>query len=73
MNRQWPNGSSRGALLITPGERKALQLLANGHTTNDMAAGLGVSTREIETLLTTLFATMGVAGRGDAVAAAVAG
>jgi DNA-binding CsgD family transcriptional regulator len=59
-----------GALRITPSERKALQLLAGGHTTSGVAAGLGISAPETETLLTALFAAMGAAGRAEAVAAA---
>jgi DNA-binding CsgD family transcriptional regulator len=58
------------ALRITPSERRALQLLASGHTTIDVAAGLGISAPETETLLTALFTAMGAAGRAEAVAAA---
>jgi DNA-binding NarL/FixJ family response regulator len=59
-----------GALRITPDERLALQLLASGHTTRAMAAGLGIETKEIETLLASLFTAMGAATRAEAVAAA---
>jgi DNA-binding CsgD family transcriptional regulator len=62
--------SSRGALRITPLERRALQLLAHGHTTGYVAAALGISPPEAETLLTGLFAAMGAPTRAQAVAAA---
>lgn len=61
---------SAAALRITPRERHALQLLASGHTTTGVAAGLGMGPHEIETLLDTLFAAMGAASRTEAVAAA---
>ena len=57
-------------LQITPLERHALQLLANGHTTGDMAAALGINPVESETLLRNLFAAMGAPTRAQAVAAA---
>jgi DNA-binding NarL/FixJ family response regulator len=59
-----------GALRITPDERLALRLLASGHTTRAVAAGLGVETREIETVLASLFTAMGAANRAEAIAAA---
>ena len=58
------------ALQITPLERRALQLLAGGRTTGDVAAGLGMSAIETETLLTDLFTAMGASTRVQAVAAA---
>ena len=67
--QQQPESSGR-ALQITPRERRALQLLANGHTTDDVAAGLGITPCETETLLKGLFAAMGAATRVQAVAAA---
>ena len=62
--------SASGALRITPDQRLALQLLASGHSTSVVAAGLGVGTQEIDTLLATLFAEMGAASQAEAVAAA---
>jgi LuxR family quorum sensing-dependent transcriptional regulator len=62
--------SASAALRITPRERQALQLLASGQTTTGVAAGLGMGTHEIDTLLDALFATMGAASRAEAVAAA---
>ena len=61
---------STGALRITPRERQALKLLASGQTTTGVAAGLGMGTHEIDTLLDRLFAAMGAASRTEAVAAA---
>lgn len=57
-------------LQITPRERAALQLLANGDTPSDVAAGLGISTPEGEVLLKRLFAAMGATTQADAVASA---
>jgi DNA-binding NarL/FixJ family response regulator len=57
-------------LHITPWERSALELLASGATTTDLAQRLGVPEREVETRLRMLFARMGAASRADAVAAA---
>jgi len=64
------HGSPGGALQITPSERHALQLLASGCTTTDVAVDLGITTIESELLLTRLFAAMRVATRAEAVAAA---
>ena len=57
-------------LHITPWERSALELLASGATTTDLARGLGVTEPEMEVRLTTLFARMGAVSRADAVATA---
>ena len=57
-------------LQITPLDRVALQLLASGIATHELAGQLGVSAREIEAHLNTLFARMGAASRTEAVAAA---
>lgn len=58
------------ALQITPSERHALQLLADGHTTSGVAARLRMGTRETEVLLTRLFAALGAASEAEAIAAA---
>jgi len=58
------------ALQITPTERHALQLLANGYTTNDVATDLGIATVETEVLLKRLFAALGAATRVEAIALA---
>ena len=53
-------------LQITPWERIALQLLADGETTTDIAARFDMSDVEVEMHLSTLFARMGVSNRVDA-------
>ena len=57
-------------LHITPWERSALQRLANGTATSDLADGLGTSECEVEAHLTALFTRMGVTSRTEAIAAA---
>jgi DNA-binding NarL/FixJ family response regulator len=57
-------------LQITPEERTALQLLADGSTTNVIAAHLGACEYEVEARLTMLFARMGATCRTEAIAAA---
>ena len=57
-------------LHITPWERAALQLLADGTRMNALAHRLGTTECDVEERLTTLFARMGVVERGQAVAAA---
>lgn len=57
-------------LQITPWERIALQLLADGETTNDIAARFDMSDVEVEVHLSTLFARMGVTNRIEASRAA---
>jgi DNA-binding CsgD family transcriptional regulator len=57
-------------LRITPGERSALQLLADGKATDEVASCLGISERDIDRHLATLFARMGAANRSEAVVAA---
>jgi len=58
-------------LHITPSERIALELLASGIATNELASRLGLSTREIDAQLASLFARMGAASRAEAVAFAM--
>ena len=57
-------------LRITPWERSALQLLADGKAADEVASYLGVGENEIEGHLATLFARMGAANRTEAIAAA---
>jgi DNA-binding CsgD family transcriptional regulator len=57
-------------LQITPSERQALQLIAEGKAAGDIGTCLGVSTSELGRHLTTLFAKMGVTSQSDAIAAA---
>lgn len=58
-------------LHITPRERVALQLLADGKATNEIADRIGISETDVQAHLNTLFARMGAASRTEAIAAAV--
>src|SRR5262249_1378895 len=58
-------------LQITPAERTALQMLADGLAHHDIAGNLHMSECGLEPPLTTLFERMGVAGRNQAIAEAV--
>jgi DNA-binding CsgD family transcriptional regulator len=53
-------------LEITPRECVLLQLLANGESTTDIAAGFDMSDGEVEAHLSALFARMGVRNRQEA-------
>ena len=58
-------------LRITPWERSALQLLADGKAVAELARDLRVSQSEIEGRLITLFTTIGAADRTEAIAVAL--
>jgi len=58
-------------LQITPSERAALQLLANGKATAEIAGHLGVTEWEVGPHLTRLFARMGAASGIEAIAVAL--
>jgi DNA-binding CsgD family transcriptional regulator len=58
-------------LHITPWERTALQLLASGIPTREIADRFGAGEDELEAHLNTLFARLGAASRTEAIAAAV--
>jgi DNA-binding CsgD family transcriptional regulator len=58
-------------LQITPEERTALVLLADGLSTDELAGRFGVTEREMDAHLTTLFAKMGAGSPTEAVAAAL--
>lgn len=58
-------------LQITPVERVALQLLAEGWTATALASRLGMNEREIEVQLRTLFTKMGASSQTEALAAAL--
>jgi DNA-binding NarL/FixJ family response regulator len=58
-------------LQITPWERSALQLLADGAATTALARHFGTSERDLEARLKTLYARMGVLGRAEAVSVAL--
>ena len=58
-------------LMITPAERYALQLWAEGGSRTELAASLDVPERELDRQLTTLCARMGVRTQLEAVAECV--
>ncbi|HJZ78249.1 MAG TPA: helix-turn-helix transcriptional regulator [Vicinamibacterales bacterium] len=55
-------------LHITPWERQALQLLAQGKPIDDIGASLGISASDVGFRIKALFAKMGVTNRADAIA-----
>jgi DNA-binding NarL/FixJ family response regulator len=57
-------------LRITPSERYALQLIAQGTATSQIGARLGLARADIEPFLATLFTRLGVTSRADAVGVA---
>jgi DNA-binding NarL/FixJ family response regulator len=57
-------------LHITPEERSSLQLLADGMDRRHIAGELGITEREVEGQLTSLFERMGARSAREAVAAA---
>ena len=54
-------------LQITPSEREALQLLAQGAPTTQISAMLGLSPADIDPFLGALFTRLGVASHADAI------
>jgi DNA-binding NarL/FixJ family response regulator len=58
----------RLVLRITPWERSALQMLAEGKGPTEVAGCLSVSQREIDLQLAALFARMGAANCSEAIA-----
>jgi DNA-binding NarL/FixJ family response regulator len=71
MERPLDYRSQTPVLHITPADRDALQLLANGTAAIEIANDLGLAESEIESHLTRLFARMGAAGPAEAVAIAL--
>jgi DNA-binding CsgD family transcriptional regulator len=57
-------------LEITPGERLALQLLAENKTPTEIADCLGVESNELSTHLSRLYSKIGASSPAEAVAAA---
>jgi DNA-binding CsgD family transcriptional regulator len=55
-------------LQITPLERRALQLLAQGPSAREIAICLGIPVSDVDAHLSALFARMRVASRADAIA-----
>ena len=70
MRDAWEHRTSGPVLHITPWERDALQLLADGCTVNELGSCLGFSAADIESLLANLFVVMGAATQTEAIAAA---
>ena len=61
-------GLKAGSVLqITPSERDTLQLLAQGASTSQIGAMLGLSPGDIDLFLGALFARLGVASHADAI------
>jgi DNA-binding NarL/FixJ family response regulator len=58
-------------LRITPWERAALQLLADGKPPTEVATRLCISGNEIDLQLAALFARLGASNRTEAIAAAI--
>jgi DNA-binding NarL/FixJ family response regulator len=54
-------------LLITPTDRQALRLLAQGKPLTDIADSLGIETGEVGAYLASLFSNMGVSTRTEAI------
>jgi DNA-binding NarL/FixJ family response regulator len=71
MERPLDYRSQTPVLQITPSDRDALQLLANGTAATEIANDLGLPQSEIESHLTKLFVRMGAAGPAEAVAIAL--
>jgi DNA-binding CsgD family transcriptional regulator len=61
------HSTANRALHITPLERRALQLLADGRSSSDVAGDLGVGACEIGIMLARLFAAMGAATQPEAI------
>ena len=61
---------SHAILLLTPGERAALQLLADGRPNDEIADRLSVGEHDVDAHLTRLFEKIGASSRRHAVAVA---
>ena len=61
---------TRLVLFITPQDRRALQLLASERGSGEIAEHLGMSTSEVDSYLSVLFAKIGAASQSEAVAIA---
>jgi DNA-binding NarL/FixJ family response regulator len=54
-------------LFITPTDRQVLRLLAQGKLQTEIAECIGIDAAEVGRYLTSLFSTMGVSSRTEAV------
>ena len=70
MNSAFVDTTEVRVLHITPAERAALQLLADGRTKPEIASRLRVDERDVDAWLAALFSRMDCATPVDAVAAA---
>src|SRR5262245_7353273 len=70
MREQWNHRGTGPVLCITPREKDALQLLADGNTASELSRCLALSASEVESLLAGVFAAMGAATQTEAIAAA---
>lgn len=66
-----PAESATPAARLTPREREVLQLLAEGRSTKEIAAALGISGKTVETHRANLMRTLGLASIADLVRFAV--
>ena len=72
MVRESGSEASRPMVLhITPAERSALQLLATGKATHEIAGHLGTNEGDLDARLSGLFARMGVASQTEAIVVAL--
>ena len=60
----------RAFLQITPGERHALRLIAQGKTVGEVGQCLGIPQSEVGLHLTTLFSKLGARSQAEAIAEA---
>jgi DNA-binding CsgD family transcriptional regulator len=65
-----PALKGRALLQITPGERQALQLIAQGKAVGEVGQCLGVPPNELGNHLTALFAKLGAGNGAEAIAEA---
>ena len=65
-----PGVKGKALLQITPGERQALQLIAQGKAVGEVGQCLGVSPNELGSQLTALFAKLGAGIGAEAIAEA---
>lgn len=65
-----PAMRGKAFLQITPGERRALQLIAQGKAGGEVGQCLGVAPNELGNHLATLFAKLGAGNGAEAIAEA---
>ena len=65
-----PGVKGKALLQITPGERQALQLIAQGKAVGELGQCLGLPPSELGLHLTVLFAKLGAGNQAEAIAEA---